>query len=181
MRNKILLTVLLLAAALMITACAQAPSDGSTTPSSSLSGALEENTVFGDGSDTGNTQQSTSSTAPSTSVPGNSVPSTSVPGTSVPSTSAPGTSVPGTSVPGTSAPTTQPSTKPAGPDTSLTFEQFQAMTGAEQRAYQESFENLEDFFVWLNAAKEAYEKENPSIEIGGSGEVDMGDLVGGNG
>ena len=60
----------------------------------------------------------------------------------------------------------------------MTYEQFQAMTGAEQRAHQDSFANLDDFFEWYNAAKETYEKENPSIEIGGNGEVDLG---GGNG
>ena len=55
------------------------------------------------------------------------------------------------------------------------------MTGAEQRAFQESFEDLDAFFAWFNAAKEAHEKENPSIEIGGSGEVDLGGLPSGNG
>lgn len=182
MKKTIFILVSLVLTVLLSTACVNTP----TTPPESEIGAVEENIYFGDGSATGNTQQSTTSTAPGTSTPGTSVPgtsapSTSVPSTSVPSTSVPSTSVPSTSAPGTSAPATQPATKPAGPNTSLTYEEFHAMTGAEQRAHQESFANLDDFFDWYNAAKETYEKENPSIEIGGNGEVDLGGLTGGNG
>ena len=65
---------------------------------------------------------------------------------------------------GTLTPST---TTPAGPDTSLTYEEFIAMSGAEQRKYQESFGDISKFFDWYNAAKEAYEKENPPIIIGG--------------
>ena len=174
MKKTIFLTVALLLTVLLLTACANTPE--STSPSESKQGALQDNTYFGDGSGTGSVQQSTNSTAPGTYVPGTSVPDTSVPSTSVPSTS-----VPSTSAPDTSLPTTQPSTSPSGPNTSLTYEQFQALTGAEQRAYQESFENLDVFFEWYNAAKETYEKENPPIEIGPDGDVDLDDLAGGNG
>ena len=73
---------------------------------------------------------------------------------------------------------TQPGNSSEGSATLLTYEQFQAMTGAEQFAYQSSFADLDAFFAWYNAAKETYEKENPSIEIGGDGVVDMEDLLG---
>ena len=44
----------------------------------------------------------------------------------------------------------------------------------------EAFESIEDFFVWLNAAREKYELENPSIEVDGSGSIDLEDILGGN-
>ena len=60
----------------------------------------------------------------------------------------------------------------------MTYEQFHALSGAEQRAFQNSFADLDAFFTWYNTAKETYEKEHPSIEIGGNGIVDMDDLLG---
>lgn len=75
----------------------------------------------------------------------------------------------------------QPSTDPTEEDKPMDYLTFQAMSGAEQRAFQESFESLDAFFEWYNDAKEAYEKANPPIEVGGNGVIDMEDLVGGNG
>jgi hypothetical protein len=60
----------------------------------------------------------------------------------------------------------------------MTYERFQAMTPAEQRAFQDSFEDLDAFFDWLDAAKEAYEKENPPIEIPDDGVIDPDDFLG---
>ena len=57
------------------------------------------------------------------------------------------------------------------------YAQFQNMTGAEQQAFAEAFETPDAFFKWLNEKKAAYEKENPSIEIDGSGVIDMEDLL----
>ena len=68
-------------------------------------------------------------------------------------------------------------TKPA-PDISVTYEQYQAMSGDEQYAYFNTFGSVEDFFAWYNAAKATYEKENPSIEIGG-GSIDLGEIING--
>lgn len=76
---------------------------------------------------------------------------------------------------------TQPTSPPKEEVKLLDYETFQAMSGAEQRAYQESFEDLDAFFEWYNAAKETYEKENPSIEIGAGDVIDMGDLTGNQG
>lgn len=59
----------------------------------------------------------------------------------------------------------------------VTYEQFQSMTGAEQQAFAAEFETPEAFFTWLNAKKEAYEKENPAIEVGGNGSVNMEDII----
>ena len=55
----------------------------------------------------------------------------------------------------------------------MDFKTFQSLTGAEQRAFQESFESIEAFFAWYTAAKEAYDKANPPIEIGGNGVVTL--------
>lgn len=56
----------------------------------------------------------------------------------------------------------------------MTYEAFIALTPAEQRLYQESFDDLDAFFAWYNAAKEKYEKENPPIDI--DGPIDLGKL-----
>ncbi len=60
------------------------------------------------------------------------------------------------------------------------FEWYNALSGEEQMAYMESFDSLAAFFDWYNAAKDEYEQLHPSIEIG-NGEIDLGDLLGGNG
>ena len=54
------------------------------------------------------------------------------------------------------------------------------MSGAEQQEYMMSFSSIEAFFEWFNAAKAKYDAEHPSIEIGGDGSIDLGDIIGGN-
>ena len=65
-------------------------------------------------------------------------------------------------------PTTPQPTEPEnnGPDLSMTYEEFQNLPPAKMREFQESFADIEDFFEWYNAAKEAYEKANPPIDAG---------------
>ena len=167
-KTNFMTAVLLIAAVLLMVACTQVPSNENSTPSSSLQGALEENTLFGDGTTGTGSRPSSGTTVPGSTgtVPGS---STTVPGS--------GTSQPATQ-PSTQA--TQPSSAPKDPE-KMDYQTFQSLTGAEQRAFQESFESLDAFFEWYNAAKEAYDKENPSIEIGDSGVVDMTTLPGNNG
>ena len=80
-------------------------------------------------------------------------------------------------------PTTKPTTKPkpttpSGSDTvNVDYKEFLDMTAAEQQAFAESFDKLEDFFGWLNKARDLYKKENPSIEIGDDGTINMEDLL----
>ena len=85
---------------------------------------------------------------------------------------------------------TEPSTQPTEPATQPTepseedplvaqYEAFQAMSPNEQMQYMESFSSMEAFFSWYNAAKDAYGKANPSIEIGGDGSVDLDQILGG--
>ncbi len=61
----------------------------------------------------------------------------------------------------------------------MTYEAYQALDGTAQQRFFESFSNPADFFAWLNKAKAEYEAANPSVEIGGNGNIDIGELLGG--
>ena len=54
------------------------------------------------------------------------------------------------------------------------------MTGEERQKHFEMFESLEAYLKWMEAAKAAYEKEHPSIDVGGDGSIDIGDIIGKN-
>ncbi len=82
------------------------------------------------------------------------------------------------------APPTEPTaspTEPAVPPTEpsapapedVDYETYNAMSGDEQLAFLESFDSMQEFFDWYNAAKAKYEAENPGIEIGPGGTVDI--------
>lgn len=178
MKKTIYLTVALLLSVTILVAC----STNAPASSENELGGLEDNTVFDNPSDGGDAQQSTSSTAPSSSTQDVTQPSAD--SATQPSDS----SGEVTTQPSTGEVTTQPSdssgeetTQPSsGENSTMDYKTFQAMTGAEQRAFQDTFESLDAFFEWYNAAKETYEKENPPIDVG-DGVIDMEDLVGGNG
>ena len=72
----------------------------------------------------------------------------------------------------------KPSIEDVEEDGKVTYEEYIAMSGADQKKYLESFESVEKFFKWFNAAKEQYDKENPSIEIG-NGSIDMNEIING--
>ena len=75
-------------------------------------------------------------------------------------------------------PTIPATTEPVQvPDGEIDYETFAAMSPTEQRVYMESFESMDAFFTWYNAAKEAYEKAHPSIDVG-DGVIDLEDLFG---
>lgn len=59
-------------------------------------------------------------------------------------------------------------------DELCTYEEYLAMSAEDQMAYFKSFENIEDYFEWYNAAKAKYEAENPSVDIGDGG-IDLDD------
>ena len=63
------------------------------------------------------------------------------------------------------------------PEGEIDYETFTAMTPTQQRVYMESFESLDAFFEWYNAAKEAYEQAHPPIDVG-DGVIDMEDIIG---
>lgn len=78
----------------------------------------------------------------------------------------------------TSAPTPKPTATASADTKKLDYATYKAMKPSEQQAYMESFNDMDAFFDWYNAAKDKYEKENPSIEIDG-GIVDLDSIVNG--
>jgi len=64
----------------------------------------------------------------------------------------------------------------------MTYEEYIALSPAEQQVYFESFEGIDDYFEWYNKAKEEYEDKHPPIEIGGDDNgIDIGEIIdGGN-
>lgn len=47
------------------------------------------------------------------------------------------------------------------------------MSGEQQQEFMNSFDSIEAFFAWLNAAKAEYEAQNPGIDVG-DGNIDIG-------
>lgn len=82
--------------------------------------------------------------------------------------------------PPTEPDSTEDPTTPSTDDSNSSITDYEAyhnMSGEEQKAFIDSFESIEAFFVWYNAAKAEYEAQNPGIDVG-DGEIDLG---GGNG
>lgn len=66
------------------------------------------------------------------------------------------------------------------PDTSVTYEQYNAMSGDEQQEFIDSFGSVAKFMVWYNEAKAEYEEAHPDIEIGGDTVIDGSQISGQN-
>ena len=60
----------------------------------------------------------------------------------------------------------------------LTYAEYLAMTPDEQFEYYNSFPSYNEFFAWLNAAKEEYEQANKNPTLGEDGSLDVGDIFG---
>ena len=60
----------------------------------------------------------------------------------------------------------------------LSYVEYNALSGEDQEAYFNTFDNIEDFVAWYNAAKQEYESSVTQIEIGDDGAVDLEDLLG---
>ncbi|MBR3962989.1 MAG: hypothetical protein IKK14_05630 [Oscillospiraceae bacterium] len=84
----------------------------------------------------------------------------------------------GSSKPSSGSSSSGPTISDAVEDGEMTYEEYMAMDGYEQEKYMKSFESIDAFFNWFNAAKDKYEEENPSIEIG-DGPIDMEDIMNG--
>lgn len=91
------------------------------------------------------------------------------------------------SAPIQTTPAVEPTDPPAPPQTeppatgsadpaALTYEEYLAMTPAQQQAHYEQFPSLEAYIAWHNAALAAYEDSNISIEV--TGGIDIGDFMG---
>lgn len=75
---------------------------------------------------------------------------------------------------------TEESTDPSI-ECTLTYEEYQAMSGPERQAHLETFADMDAFLAWLNYAKEEYEAHQATRPtINGDGPIDIGDLIGGN-
>lgn len=64
------------------------------------------------------------------------------------------------------------------PVTLLTFEEYLALSSAEQQAYFESFPSIQEYIAWYNAAQKEYEDSQNKVEV--SGDVNIGDFVNGS-
>lgn len=53
------------------------------------------------------------------------------------------------------------------------YEAYLNMSGDQQLAFMQSFDSMEAFFAWLNAAKAEYEAQNPGVDVG-DGNIDLG-------
>ena len=60
----------------------------------------------------------------------------------------------------------------------MDYESFQAMSPKGQQEYMATFDDMDAFFDWYNAAKDKYEAENPPIEIDG-GSVNLDEIING--
>lgn len=60
----------------------------------------------------------------------------------------------------------------------MTYEEYMVLDGSEQEKYMKTFPDVADFFDWYNAAKDKYEAENPSIEVGDE-PIDMDAIING--
>ena len=72
--------------------------------------------------------------------------------------------------------TSEPST-PSSPTLSSAAKEYAdycAMSKDEQYAYYKSFKSADAFMKWYNAAKAAYDKENPAVELNPGDVIDLG-------
>lgn len=66
-------------------------------------------------------------------------------------------------------------------ESTLTYEEYQNMSGPDRQAHLESFSSMDAFLNWLNAAKADYEADQATRPtINGDEPIDIGDLIGGN-
>lgn len=151
MKKTILVTVaVLLLASLMLTACGQT----SDTPTPTTEPGGLQDSIFDN---------------PSSGASNPTVPSSE--GSSIPTTTP-------TTPSGSVEPTTP--TTPTTPEldiSTMDYESYQALSGEDQQKFMDSFKNIEDFFGWYYAAKDEYEMNHPSIDVG-DGEVDMEEVTG---
>lgn len=55
----------------------------------------------------------------------------------------------------------------------LTYEEYMSLSAAEQKAYRDTFESIDAYFVWFNSAKAEYDAQNSGIDVG-DGPIDLG-------
>lgn len=78
----------------------------------------------------------------------------------------------------TSAPAESPENNAITAPSATAYEQYNAMSGDEQIAFMESFDSVDAFVAWYNAAQAEYNASRPAIEVEG-GVIDMSEIIGG--
>ena len=81
-----------------------------------------------------------------------------------------------TTDPTESTDSTEP-TQPSEGSKITVYEWYESLSPEDQMAYYETFESMEAFVKWYNAAKAEYDKLHPPIESG-DGNIDFGDIAG---
>ena len=177
MLKKIICTILAVVSILLLTACGKTPNNlgvetvpQTTATAPSQTTDTTEDTIPAPSMGVGERGDYTDDSATEPSAE-SSEPEVTEPGTTEPETTEPETTEPGTTGPEDTTPVTPPDEE----QITLTFEEYLAMSVEEQEAFVESFESLEDFIAWWNAAKAAQEKEDNTIT--GDPNVDLGDLI----
>ena len=84
---------------------------------------------------------------------------------------------PGTTSTGGQTQGTTESTEGGKDKWSVTYEEYNAMSSAEQEAFYYSFDSADDYFQWYKAAKKVYEDNKNDIVIGGDGSIDLGEIL----
>jgi len=165
----ILIVVVLAIASFLIYAWNRDKSGPASDPTASTGGQLPDHATVGEPTESDGTQSETESAQNEPTMPSDSAQATK----------------PDEATSNTKPEDSQGSTKPDAPqetikpDKELSYEQYNAMTGAQQQAFFESFSNVEAFFEWYNAAKQEYDEANKDIVIGGDATIDMGDILNG--
>lgn len=73
-------------------------------------------------------------------------------------------------------PATEPTEAPED-DGTMNYDKYMSLSAKEQSDYMNSFESVDAFFAWYNAAKDEHDSKNTEIEIG-DGSFDLGELEG---
>lgn len=74
---------------------------------------------------------------------------------------------------------TTPPTQSKPDSAASAYSDYMNMSAAEQEAFINSFESVDAFMAWFNAAKDEHNANDNSIEIG-SGTIDLEEITGGN-
>ena len=72
-------------------------------------------------------------------------------------------------------PGTQPTTPEPTESQKMTYAQYLALSRSQQQEFVRSFDNVEDFYEWLDAAEAEYKANQPDAT--GSGSIDIGDYI----
>lgn len=82
---------------------------------------------------------------------------------------------------GNTEPSSTEETSDVSIESTLSYEEYQNMSGPDRQAHLETFSDMDAFIAWLNHAKAEYDAQQatrPTVD--GNGPIDIGGLIGGN-